>query len=296
MDLLFPIPPGYSDVPVWTGQGFQIGSKILPFLIYTQCNTGWDVGLTDFHEQEADAGNHYIDRTSRLHTIRKLERYIKDSDAVVLEIGSSSGYLIRDIKQSKPSLSLIGSDCIPDPLRKISINNPNIPLIQFDLNRCPLPDNCIDIVVALNVLEHIQDDETAMQQIYRILKPGGYAIIEVPANQDLYDLYDEQLKHFRRYNFYDFAKKAKKNNFAIIEASHIGFFIYPIFKYVKLKNKKCSGLSDLDQKKKVSKFIRFGGPIMSNLLFFFLILELNLGRVIRYPFGIRCVFVLRKLI
>lgn len=72
---------------------------------------------------------------------------------------------------------------------------------------CPLPDNSVDIVIALNVLEHIEDDITAIKQIYRILKPGGYAIIEVPRNPNLYDLHDERLKHFRRYQMNDLIDK-----------------------------------------------------------------------------------------
>ena len=49
------------------------------------------------------------------------------------------------------------------------------------------------------MLEHVEDDQAAIRQVYRILQPGGVAVIEVPAGPDLYDIYDRQLMHHRRY-------------------------------------------------------------------------------------------------
>jgi len=94
----FPIPPGYSNFPVWTGKGFQVGSANLQVLQYTECNTGWNSYLTEFHEVEANHGNHYIDRASRIHAISELRKNLHE-EGVILEIGSSSGYLLQDIKK-----------------------------------------------------------------------------------------------------------------------------------------------------------------------------------------------------
>ncbi len=102
----------------------------------------------------------------------------------------------------------------------------------------PFRIHYVDVIIALNVLEHIRDDKTALEQIYRILKPGDFAILEAPANQELYDFFDEQLKHFRRYNLNDLCDMAREANFTIIKASHFAFFIYPAFKFVKLRNKR----------------------------------------------------------
>ena len=52
----------------------------------------------------------------------------------------------------------------------------------------------------LNVLEHIEDDNEALMQAKRILKPGGILVLEIPAGPHLYDIYDKFLRHFRRYN------------------------------------------------------------------------------------------------
>jgi SAM-dependent methyltransferase len=294
MGFKFPIPPGYATEPIWTGNGFLIGSEKLPILKYTGCNDGWDASLTDFHEKEADDGSHYIDRSSRRHACDDLKKIIQNSSKVILEIGSSSGYLLREIKRSFPGSFLIGSDCIPEPLENIAKKISDIPLIQFDLVNCPLPDYSVDVVIALNVLEHIKDDEDALKQIYRILKPGGHAIIEVPANQDLYDFYDEQLKHFRRYSLQDLKALTEKTGFVIVRASHLGFFIYPGFKYMKVQNRQKNTLNDVQKQTNMKKQIQLGGPFVNHLLYLLMQTELLLGNFFQYPLGIRCLLLLKK--
>jgi ubiquinone/menaquinone biosynthesis C-methylase UbiE len=294
MHFKFPVPFGYQQEPIWTGKEFITGSEKVRVLKYSRCDLGWDARLTDFHEKEAGEGNHYIDRASRRHVCLELKKIKPNKNTVILEIGSSSGYLLDEIKTAFSESFLIGSDCIPEPLEKIAKKISNIPLIQFDLINCPLYDNSVDIVIALNVLEHIKDDETALKQIYRIMKPGGYAIVEVPANQDLYDFYDEQLKHFRRYSIQDTRRLSQKANFTILTASHLGFLLYPGFRYMKLRNKQKKMRSNLQKQTNIKDLIQLGGPVLNELLFFFMRIELYFGTVIQYQQGIRCLLLLKK--
>ena len=294
MGFTFPIPPGYETEPLWTGNGFLIGSENHPVLKYTGCSAGWDASLTDFHEREAEDGSHYMDRASRLHACNELEKTIPEKGAVILEIGSSSGYLLREMRKRFPGSFLIGSDCIPEPLENIAKAIPDIPLLQFDLVDCPLPDTCADIVVALNVLEHIRDDGNALQQIHRILKPGGYAIIEVPANKELYDFYDEQLRHYRRYSLHELKKLAHKAQLTVIRATHLGFFIYPVFRYMKLRNRQKNNMTDEQKLAGMKNQIQMGGPALNYILFTLLKTELFLGNFFPYPAGVRCLLLLKK--
>jgi len=90
-----------------------------------------------------------------------------------------------------------------------------MPPLEFDLTQCPLKGESVDVVVLLNVLEHIEDDALALHQVYRILKPGGIAVIQVPANQRLYDVYDLLLMHHRRYSLRELRQIAQKAGFQI---------------------------------------------------------------------------------
>src|SRR5262249_26068955 len=60
----WPVPPGASSAPEWTGAGFCINGKQHPVLTYTVGQSGWTDDLTTFHEAHAGS-EHFIDRASR---------------------------------------------------------------------------------------------------------------------------------------------------------------------------------------------------------------------------------------
>ena len=55
--------------------------------------------------------------------------------------------------------------------------------IKADICNLPFPDNTYDVILCNHVLEHIPDDTKAMQELYRVLKPGGWGVFQIP--QDL---------------------------------------------------------------------------------------------------------------
>ncbi|MFK5974350.1 MAG: methyltransferase domain-containing protein [Flavobacteriaceae bacterium] len=62
----------------------------------------------------------------------------------------------------------------------------NSPLADVKADICELPfeDNSFDIILCNHVLEHIPQDTKAMQELYRILKPGGWGIFQIPQDKD----------------------------------------------------------------------------------------------------------------
>jgi len=64
----------------------------------------------------------------------------------------------------------------------------------------PFGQGAFDAVVTSDVLEHIADDGAAISEILRVLRPGGAAIISVPAHQWLFSAHDAAVHHFRRYS------------------------------------------------------------------------------------------------
>ena len=166
-------------------------------------------------------------------------------------------------------------------------------MLQFDLRACPLPDNSLDGVVALNVLEHIDEDEKALAHIFRVLKAGGLAHIEVPAGPALYDFYDEVLMHHRRYGRKELIKKCKNAGFRVIRFFGIGWMIWPMFFAVKKKNRWLGKrLSEKQKKTLVAGAIHTTGD--SQFLRFLLKLEELLGQCLALPIGIRHCVLLKK--
>ena len=86
----------------------------------------------------------------------------------------------------------------------------NSPLADVKADICDLPfkDNEFDIILCNHVLEHIPDDTKAMQELYRVMKPGGYGIFQIPQDvkravtfeDDTITDKDERAKIFGQYD------------------------------------------------------------------------------------------------
>ncbi len=72
-----------------------------------------------------------------------------------------------------------------------------------------------DSVVYTNVLEHVEHDEQELRNMYSALKPGGHALIFVPALDFLYSEFDRKLGHYRRYHKSGLVKIAREAGFKI---------------------------------------------------------------------------------
>jgi SAM-dependent methyltransferase len=246
--------------------------------------------LTQVHEEVA-GDDHYIDRASRARAVEQLRIHLKPG-SVVMDIGCSSGFLLRTLQRELPELKLIGADCVQQPLEALAKTLPNVPLLRFDLLECPLPAGLVDGVVLLNVFEHIPDDRAAMRRVHDLLKPGGIAVIEVPAGPDLYDVYDKQLLHFRRYRMPDLVAALEDTGFEILEKSHLGFFLYPAFRLVKKRNQRHLSASNEEQKRIVRQNMQQASN--SAAMHALMRVEAWARKFVYYPAGIRCLVTCRR--
>jgi SAM-dependent methyltransferase len=74
-----------------------------------------------------------------------------------------------------------------------------IPVLRGDATRLPLAPESLDLVVAYDVLEHIEDDATAAKEVFELLRPGGVFLVAVPCDPRLWSAHDEAVGHVRRY-------------------------------------------------------------------------------------------------
>ena len=263
----------------------MVDEKRAKVLAYDAGDSGWTDDLTAFHEDNA-GDDHYIDKASRAHALSVLERALRMPEPVIMDIGCSSGYMLRMLKARFPGGTVIGADYVARPLEHLAETLPLTPLLQFNLVKCPLPDRCVDAVVLLNVLEHIEDDCAAMRQVARILKPGGVAAIEVPAGPQLFDIYDKQLMHFRRYEMRGFVRKLEQSGLRVARKSHLGFFLYPAFWAAKKQGQRLMNKSGDLQQRIVAKRMQSGKS--SSIMHAVMHLEQALRNAVYYPIGVRC--------
>ncbi len=122
----------------------------------------------------------------------------------VLEIGSGIGNISQFFIANDRQITL--SDLRENYCSILSKKFPDNRVIQLNLVEEQFIEvykdslESFDSIFALNVIEHIQDDQLAIQNCKKLLKPGGQLIILVPAYQFLYNEFDKSLEHYRRYN------------------------------------------------------------------------------------------------
>ena len=101
-----------------------------------------------------------------------------------------------------------------------------------------------DAVFSSNVLEHIENDQKTLNDIYKKLNKDGLLFLFLPAFQILYSDMDKKVGHFRRYSMQDIKKKLKKAKFQIVYNSYLdslGFFASLIMKIIGYDEKKGIG-------------------------------------------------------
>jgi len=114
----------------------------------------------------------------------------------ILDVGCGPGNFLSRLKGYG---KLYGSDFSLDALGFCAAKH-EIPTFSSDLSRMSMASETLDVLVALETIEHIERDDLVFKEIYRILKPGGIAVISVPAFMVLWGDHDEIFGHFRRYN------------------------------------------------------------------------------------------------
>lgn len=119
----------------------------------------------------------------------------------VLEVGSGMGYFAEKLAESgvdRLVLSDADEDCL-QRLRQTYSDRPDVQVAEVTLpGRIDIGEP-VESVVAMNVLEHIEDDAQALRDLATIVTPGGRIILWVPAYMQLYGDFDRKVGHFRRY-------------------------------------------------------------------------------------------------
>ncbi|MGB9715569.1 MAG: class I SAM-dependent methyltransferase [Thermodesulfovibrionales bacterium] len=163
--------------------------------------------------KEADAYNRWI--------FQKMKPWIGKR---ILEVGCGIGNITGLLlSYGKVFVSDINIEYLQIVEKKFK-DNPNFQgSIMWNITENPSRDlyNAIDTIVCCNVLEHIEDDESALKKFYQLLPFDGKLIIIIPALKILYNPLDHELGHFRRYNKSEVIKKLKSCSFKIL---YIDFF------------------------------------------------------------------------
>ena len=132
-----------------------------------------------------------------------------------------------------------------------ALTNPNgvdaKPIVDGDVTQLPFDDDCADFTLLLDVLEHV-DDEKALAEAFRVLKPGGGLLLSVPAHPWLWGARDIGADHLRRYSRAGLRQRVQTAGFQITAQRPYQFFLMPLVIASRLIGKATSKTRDMEDR------------------------------------------------
>jgi len=202
----------------------------------------------------------------------------------VIDIGCGVGSNLR-LFQSMGS-KLIGIDSEIYSLALARKRLAAVPLVNGDLMRLPFKPNSIDLIIAADILEHLDKDTNGIKEIHGALKRKGKAIFTVPAFESLRGIQDIVGMHKRRYSKKELIRKIEREGFKILGSSYFNFFLFfPI-----LIGRRIIYLLGL----RIESENEINFPLINFFLKTIFSLELYLLKYVSFPFGVSIFCVARK--
>ncbi|MBN2288929.1 MAG: class I SAM-dependent methyltransferase [Candidatus Glassbacteria bacterium] len=169
--------------------------------------------------------DHYWWYTGRRKILKKVFGRFLSGDRKVLNIGCGTG---GDSLCARTFAEVFNTDYSLSAL-VFNRSKGNTRHFRADCLELPVKSSIFDMVLCLDVLEHLEDDERAVAEISRVLAPGsGRLLVTVPALGWLWTSRDEVEEHFRRYSKPSLEALLRKAGFGIIFSSYFNTLLFPL--------------------------------------------------------------------
>lgn len=147
----------------------------------------------------------------------------------VLDAGCGTGGMLTWLAQYAGSHRVVGIDLSPTALEFCRERN-HQQLTQGSIAELPFADSSFDLVTSFDVVQHVlnQGDVRAIAEIYRVLRPGGFAFVRTSAYEWLRSGHDEALNVQRRYTLGELSDEMQRAGFTIRRATYANTFLLPV--------------------------------------------------------------------
>jgi len=146
----------------------------------------------------------------------------------ILDVGCGEGFTLNKFKEEKIGKNLSGIDYSDDALKLGAETYPDLKLKKGDIYDIHEKDNSFDLVMATEVLEHLDDPQKALKELIRVSKK--YVMLSVPnepffiganfARGKYLKSFGNHPEHINHWTFFSFERFLRKNGLKIVEARH----------------------------------------------------------------------------
>jgi SAM-dependent methyltransferase len=176
---------------------------------------------------------HWWFRGRRAIFLRLLDRYLPQGDPGerrLLDVGCGSGAMLTHLERYGSPTGIESDDEAVRQSRQRGIDAVKL----ADAPPLPFEDESFDLVTALDVLEHVDDDLELLREVERTLRPGGMLLLSVPAYRFLWGLQDEVAQHRRRYVAREVRERVVAARLELGRLSYFNTILFPPIAIVRL--------------------------------------------------------------
>jgi SAM-dependent methyltransferase len=164
------------------------------------------------------------------HVGRELSNVLGRVPAKILDAGCGTGGLIRRMMSQVPAWEWTGLDALPLACQLASERS-GAAIVEGRVEALPFADEEFDAVVSTDVLCNVKNDQAALRESFRVLRPGGVMFVNVPAYQWLWSYHDVATHAERRYQSKELANKIRAAGFGETSTTHWNALTLPLIAF-----------------------------------------------------------------
>jgi len=246
-----------------------------------------DVAYQMMYESEL---NHWWDKARRKIVFSLIKSYHNPlvSRPKILDLGCGMGIMAKESQNVGDYYGVDASELAVNFCKQRGVKN----IRQGDATDIPYPDSQFDIVLLMDVIEHIENDSKVITEVIRVLKPSGIVIITAPAFQFLWGQTDTIHQHYRRYRLSQLKFRLEQKRLFILKASYMNTLLFLPIVFLRMLSKYFH--LPMKSENELSRETVNNIWIVNKILYLVFSAESILLKFINLPFGISVVLVGRK--
>lgn len=207
----------------------------------------------------------------------------------VLDVGCGTGLILDHFRKWEP----VGLDFHPVALQYCS-QRKLTRLVNGDVTQLPFESGSFDLILALDLMEHVEDHERMIREFSRVLRKGGCLMATVPAHPFLWSDHDIALHHYRRYTKASLRRLLREGDFRPIKFSYGITFTFPPIVAFRMVQKLWHGIVGSVRTNRPKAHLIELRPSLNRTMIRLLQVEAALLRRMNLPFGVSLMTLAQK--
>lgn len=147
--------------------------------------------------------------------------------AAVLDAGCGTGGLLRRLRATRPEWALAGLDFSPVAC-ELTRERTGLTVTEGSVTALPFAAGSFDAVVSCDVVCQVEDPAAALREFFRVVRPGGVAVLTMPAYRWMHSYHDRAVGNLRRYSRAETAGLMRAAGFTITHATYWNALLFPL--------------------------------------------------------------------